>query len=322
VAWANRLSRLARKRRGVSAWALAAGFFAMSLLARFALSRWLDPIPFITFYPAIVASTLVCGWRQGTAVLLLSAMAAWYFYLAPAQSFVFSAHVVVALLSFLAVGGFDVLLVAALAELVRRLEESKDVQESLARELQHRVANNMQMVIAMLRNGRRALRDSVAVDVIDQVSARIAAMAQLHRRLCDRNAYTNGLAPILQDVLADVFYGRDVDLKIDISVGSLPPGQMTAILLLVNEAAMNAAKHVFSKGQGSFFAVSLSERADGRRKLTIRDDGSGIASAPLDVDQSRTLGMGIMQALASQLGGALEVQFDRGMKLSVEFAIA
>jgi two-component sensor histidine kinase len=322
VAWVRELSSLTRRRQGISTWALALAFLAVSIMARLTLAPWLHPIPFLTFYPAIVASTLVCGWRQGTVVLFLSALAAWFLFLAPGQSFELDAHVGVALLGFLAVGGFDVLLVAALAELVRRLEDSKRAQESLFRELQHRVANNMQMVIAMLRNGRRALRDSVALDVIDQASARVAAMAQLHRRLCDRNAYANGLEPILQDVLADVFHGLDVTTKIDISVRNLPADQTTAILLLVNEAAMNAAKHVFSKGQGSFFAVALSERADGRRELIIEDDGSGIAPVLPDADPSKTLGMAIMQALASQLCGALEVQCDQGTRLRVAFALA
>ena len=38
--------------------------------------------------------------------------------------------------------------------------------------------------------------------------------------------------------------------------------QITAIVLLVNEAAINAAKHVFRKGEGTFFEVELAETAE------------------------------------------------------------
>ena len=117
-----RLSDLTRKRQGISAWALALALLAVGIMARFALSRWLEPIlPFLTFFPAVIATTLLCGWRQGTFVLILSAFAAWYFFIPPSQSFtVTDAHV--ALIGFLAVGAFDVVLVAALVDLVRRLE--------------------------------------------------------------------------------------------------------------------------------------------------------------------------------------------------------
>ena len=44
---------------------------------------------------------------------------------------------------FLLIGGFDVLLVAALRETIRRVELCKAVQETLFTELRRRVANNL-----------------------------------------------------------------------------------------------------------------------------------------------------------------------------------
>jgi len=316
-----RLSDLVRKRQGVSTWALALALLAVSIVARLALAPWLEAVPFLTFFPAIVASTLLCGWRQGTFVLILSAFAAWYFFVPPAHPITITGAPIVELIGFLVVGGFDVVLVAALAELVRRLDEATRVQESLFRELQHRVGNNMQILASMLRHSRRGLEDTAAVEIIDQAAARIVAMAQLHRRLYDRSAYVNGLEPILRDVLADTFHALPVDIKLDIRAQGLSIDQMTAIVLLVNEAAINAAKHVFNRGLGTLFEVFLSERANGRLQLLIHDDGPGIAPVPPAEPQKRTLGMTIMEAFASQLGGSLQVLGEPGTTLSVEFAL-
>jgi two-component sensor histidine kinase len=63
--------------------------------------------------------------------------------------------------------------------------------------------------------------------------------------------------------------------------------QMTSILLLVNEAAMNAAKHVSRPGEGGRFDVSLAEPANGQVRLVIRDDGPGLPGATVRTTQDR-----------------------------------
>jgi hypothetical protein len=116
---------------------------------------------------------------------------------------------------------------------------------------------------------------------------------------------------------------RDLPVTFQVNVGDMPDlsiDQMTAIALLVNEAALNAAKHVFSKGLGTRFDVSLSKDASHRLHLMIKDNGPGMSAEVIDA-QARSLGMGIMESFAKQLGGPLEVGQDAGTSLSVEFAI-
>jgi two-component sensor histidine kinase len=113
------------------------------------------------------------------------------------------------------------------------------------------------------------------------------------------------------------------DLPIEVAVDIAPDAklsldQMTAALLLINEAALNAAKHVFEKGRGSKFEVALQRRTNGRLQLIVRDDGPGITTAPAVA--SGSLGMSIMQAFARQLGGSLEMEASSGTTLMVEFS--
>ena len=77
----------------------------------------------------------------------------------------------------------------AIADVVLRLEAAVAVQKTLFNELQHRVANSMQLVVSMLQLGARGLKDPAAVMVIDQAASRVGAMARLHRRLYDPAAY-------------------------------------------------------------------------------------------------------------------------------------
>jgi two-component system, sensor histidine kinase PdtaS len=322
MAWVGPISKIVRQHpSGMQASAIAVALFAAGLLVRLALEPWLSPIAFLTFYPAIIATTLICGWRQGVLVVLLSMAAGWYLFIEPRGSFAFDgAGTPVILASFLAVALFQVALVAALAEVVRRLDAMQAVQADLFRELQHRVANNMQLIASTLNVARRRINDPEAREVIAQATARVDAMARLHRKLYDPDSYRNGLEPVLREVLAETFQGLPVRLDIRLVPRPLSIARMTAIVLLVNEAAINAAKHVFRPERGSAFEVELRPCEDGRLRLVVRDDGPGLGPVPRGPDAARRLGMTIMQSLARQLGGCLEVLDGPGMSLGVSFA--
>lgn len=319
--WVHKIHEMSIKRQGPKSWTVAVGIFAASLAVRFLFDPLLEGMKFLTFWPAIALATLICGWRQGVLVLVLSALTGWYFFIEPLNSFAIKDKTTIgALGGFLLVGGFIILLVAALRETIRRVELANAAKDILFSELQHRVANNLQLVVALLRNAQRNLRNPVAAaETLTDAEERIMAMSQLHRRLNDGTAFTYGLNTLLREMLANAFRDLPVTFQVDIKD---PPDfsidQMTAITLLVNEAAINAAKHVFSKGLGKRFDVALSKDETGRLHLVIKDDGPGLSAEAMDA-QSRSLGMGIMESFAKQLGGPLEIGQGAGTLLSVEF---
>jgi two-component sensor histidine kinase len=196
-------------------------------------------------------------------------------------------------------------------------------QETLFNELQHRIANNMQIIASMLHTTKGRVSDPIGLEVIDQAAARIDSLARLHRQLYSPSTYRNGLEPVLRDVLDENFHGLPVNVELEVKTSNLSIDQMTAIVFLVNEAAVNAAKHVFRPVQGTLFAVALLEPRTGILLLTITDDGPGIKPVPQPSRQTKTLGMNIMWAFAQQLGGQLEIKSGMpGTTLTVEFARA
>lgn len=255
-------------------------------------------------------------------MLILSAMAALYFFFPPFNSFSIPDGITIAaIVGFLLVGGFLAVLVAMLRQLVRRLEDAKILQEQLFGELQHRVANNLQVVTSLINNARRKMRESpmAAEEALAQAESRIHSMAELHRRLYKAQIAPIELKPVLEDALAEAFRNYPVDLKLNIESTDLTVDQITALILLVSEAATNAIKHVFRPGLGRCFSVSLSRIRNGPHHLVITDDGPGIQEGNA-AGLYHSLGMGIMEALARQLGGSLEVLSSaQGTKLIVEF---
>jgi two-component sensor histidine kinase len=124
---------------------------------------------------------------------------------------------------------------------------------------------------------------------------------------------------VLTIVVAEVFESVPVSVKIAVSPRELTLGEMTAITLLVNEAAINAAKHVFRPEKGSRFEVLLSESGPSKLELLIRDDGPGIPREVRAADGRQRFGLAVMRSLAQQLGGSLELPERTGGVLRVEF---
>jgi two-component sensor histidine kinase len=319
--WVRRISKLSKGRDGLRAWAASLLLFAASLSVRVIFAPVLAGSAFMAFYPAVAASALIYGFRQGVVVLLLSAFSGWYLLSEQISSLGLSQFAAIGEAGgFLLVGGSILLLIAALREAVRRSESAKAAQDTLYRELQHRVANNLQLVVSLLRNAERNLRNpDAAADTLHDAEDRIIAMSRLHRRLNDGSAFASGLEPLLREVLADTFRDWPVTVQVTVKGASdLSIDQMTAITLLVNEAALNSVKHAFSKGRGAHFDVSLFKDVNGHLHLLVRDDGPGMG-AQVATSEPRSLGMGIMEAFAKQLGGSLEVASNAGTSLSVEF---
>ncbi len=303
--------------QGGSSWAFAIALFAASIALRLRFAIWLDQAPFLVFFPPVAICAVVCGWRQATALLVAGTVSAAYFLLFPHGHATLS-HTAIGfrLAGFIFTGCLFIGAFASMQSAVRRLESAVRLQANLFRELQHRVANNMQVAAAVLAQTRRAMTDQAARDLVERAELRISAMGDLHRRLYDPRGYEGGLAPLLRDTLADLFRDLPVDIRLDIACGPLSTDQLTLIGLLVVEAATNAAKHVFAAAQGTSFGVSLAPLAGEKLRLAITDDGPGFTPPAQGTNR---LGMAIMRSLAQQLGGALEVAEAPGTTLFVDF---
>jgi PAS domain S-box-containing protein len=90
------------------------------LVAVATLIRWavggsvIEGLPFITYYPAIVLSTLIGGFWPGILSVVLSAGTAGYLFLPPLSAWPLDQHGAVSLLLFAAIGGINVALVSLL----------------------------------------------------------------------------------------------------------------------------------------------------------------------------------------------------------------
>lgn len=267
-------------------------------------------MPFVVFYPAIVATAVLFGIRAGVISGLIGILLAWYFFL-PGVGFALGVGVPFALALYSAVIATSLALIRFLQLALKRAnaarEESRRLAESretLFRELQHRVGNNLQVVSALLSLQKRKLSDPAAIHALEEAADRVQLIGQIQRQLYDpdgRQLEVDGLlSRVVEDCLAS--YGRDdVVYQIEAEPAlDMRPEQAIPTSLIVYEAVANAIEHGFSDCGGT---VSILARYDGEWiEVCVANNGAGLPPE-FSMAQTHSLGLKLSSALASQCGG-------------------
>lgn len=283
------------------------GIFALGFLLRYLPGGVLDAVPFITLFPAILIAALVGGVNVGIMVAVLSFVAGWYFFLPPYNSFAIrTPQAAWALVFFWITVGIQLFVVEALYRAVHTLSLERDRAAVLFQELQHRVANNMAFVASLLRLQQKAVtvHPEDAVPLLKQAQARFETMARIHRRLYDPAIVDLPMATYFEGLVRDILDAsgsQNIVSHVDVPAEKLDLARLMSLSLLINELVTNSVKHGFA-GRGSGTITVCLKRAGPNYVLSVGDDGRGAK----DLDgKAQSLGMTVIQSLASQLGGEI-----------------
>lgn len=207
-----------------------------------------------------------------------------------------------------------------IASLLRRdmarreqLEQALERNAFLFREIHHRVKNNLQAVMSLLR--LQPLPDESKADM----SRRIAAMIAVHEQIYESDQFDQlELTPYIERLVKEIAAGfpGKVELEFRLQPVSIERDHGLPIGLIVNEVVSNAFKYAFGNGQGHLL-VQLSREGDDAR-LLIRDDGPGYAP------ETARKGMGsrLIAGFAAQIGGRLEKDTATGTAVTIVFPVA
>jgi two-component sensor histidine kinase len=190
---------------------------------------------------------------------------------------------------------------------------------SVEGEADHRIANNLGLIVGLLRLRARAIgehtgkmsRAEVRM-LLEDVAGRVETVARLHRMLSqsyrhamvDLSAYVRELASSLTGALSPNTHVHIAHHADDACV--MPPDQVLTVGMLISELITNAVKYAHPTGVPVQIEISCRQNG-GRLTIEIADDGIGL---PENFDPAKDGGLGlrIVRSLAVQLGAS--IRFD------------
>jgi len=193
----------------------------------------------------------------------------------------------------------------------RALEELLKQKEVLLQEMQHRVANSLQIIASILLLKARTVQSEEIKLHLHDAHSRVMSVASVQKQL---QATARGehiaIGPYLTrlcDSLASSMIGdsRPITLKVHAEIGEATSSNAVSIGLIVTELVINALKHAFVHDERDGRIVVAYQVAGEAWRLSVSDSGGG-KTPKIVADSKPGLGTSIVEALANQLDAKVE----------------
>ncbi len=209
-------------------------------------------------------------------------------------------------------------------EVIRKtaqLKQAHDTKALLLQEVHHRVKNNLQIILSMVRLQRKKSTHETLTLQLAEVESRINAIAKTYSMLLvgenlteiDMQTYISTLLEDLRQTIDNGHKQIDIITKID---ATIPLRESAYIGLVINELVTNAYKYAFD-GEGGAIQILLTQKAK-VTELIVEDNGKGYTYDP----ESRSLGLKLIRTLVTnQLRGTIEVSHEGGTRYTIRFEV-
>jgi len=181
-----------------------------------------------------------------------------------------------------------------------RLIEQKD---TLLKEVNHRVQNSIQLVMAFLGLQARASTDESTIRSLEEAQRRLSAVGLVHRRLyTDDNVESVDLSRYLEELVADLSGSMGAEWREQITTSfapiMIPADNAVHVGLILVELVINAQKYAYGGATGPI-AIAL-EQHRARFRLIVADRGRGRTGT------REGFGSRMLRSLVHKLDGVME----------------
>lgn len=211
-----------------------------------------------------------------------------------------------------------------LTEQNQRIRKDKEEKELLLQELQHRVKNNLQLILSLMNLQSDRIKDPEAKQLHRDSQNRVHSMALLHQRMhrlenLDKEQFHAFIEELGERLIETYGKEGELALSLDVNVEGLGQDTLTPVALILNELLSNSLKYGFKKADQGTIRVAVKPHSEELYCLEVKDDGSGFEEKP-DGDKERTYGLDLVRSLAEQIEGWLEkLPQEKGTRFRVYF---
>jgi PAS domain S-box-containing protein len=196
----------------------------------------------------------------------------------------------------------------------REIAELLQQKETLLQEMQHRVANSLQIIAGVLfLKARTVQSEDTRLHLMDAHQRVMSVAAVQQQLLASSRGESIEIGPYLSQLCETLLASmtddsRPISLTVQVEGGTASSAEAVSISLIVTELVINAFKQAFVGDRTAGFLVVAYEATETGWRLAVSDNGIGKPKGHLDLEKT-TPGLGsiIVEALAKQLDARMEV---------------
>jgi len=205
-------------------------------------------------------------------------------------------------------------------QLLERTEELLRQKQVLLQEMQHRVANSLQIIASILMLKARAVTSDEIRFHLKDAHQRVLSVAQVQSHLhasggvdqIEVGVYLTKLCASLATSM--VSEDQPIDLKVVADHGIIGSDKAVSLGLIVTELVINAIKYAFPVAKADAKITIIFTSKDDDWSLSVSDNGVG-KTAEVATAANGGLGTVIVQALVKQLDAHMVVDGVGGMRV-------
>ena len=189
--------------------------------------------------------------------------------------------------------------------LIASQNEEKTV---LVKEIHHRIKNNLQIIISLLRMQRMDAESEESQEGFTEAINRIMTMSLIHQKLyreeelskIDLKSY---IQELIEDLISVSHYKDNVKLKVETNIEYMGLDMVVPLGLLINELVSNTLKYAFLETGGGEIKIRLNQSGP---SYGFAYYDSGIWKEP--DEKSKGFGTELIDILTEQLNGTKKIR--------------
>lgn len=204
------------------------------------------------------------------------------------------------------------------------IQKSLEEKEILLQEIHHRVKNNLQIIISLLRLQASSEEDDRLINMFRECQNRIMAMAFVHEKLYQSRDFTRvDFTQYIHDFAQELgtAFGvkkKGIELKTELEEIELDINRAIPCGLIFNELFTNAIQHAFPGDNRGEIVIRLQRENQEQISLEVWDSGVGLP-ADFNLEVPKTLGLMLVKSLTAQINGRLAIARSNGTSFKIVF---
>jgi two-component sensor histidine kinase len=199
------------------------------------------------------------------------------------------------------------------------INQQNEEKTILLKEIHHRVKNNLQLIVSLLRLQSYELEDKDSIKQFDEAINRVITIATIHEKIYQNDSLSKvNIESYFKEISQDIISMSEISNKIKIDfqfqLKSIKLKPIIPLALIFNELISNSIKHFDLDRDELNIKVDFKYSGEKNLMLVYSDNGTW-----KEETKKNSLGLELISALTKQIDGKMELAKTPETKYTFEF---